>query len=344
MARTFNFSAGPAAIPLSVLEQAQSEMLDWQGLGMSVMELSHRSDAYLELMYRFESDLRALLAIPDDYRVLILGFPSRFHFAMVAQNFLVSKAFYWLSGFWSEMAFQDASMLGHVVGEPNLPKSLDSYDYFFFTPNETLTGIRREKPKHVDIPCVVDMTSCLFAKEINISDYALVFSGLQKNLGPAGLSLVIIKDEFLEKQKKVDIRMCDYRAHISAKSLLATPPVFNIYMSALVLNWLRTQGGVGEMAKTNEEKASLLYKTIDNSSLYTNSVLPEERSTQNVVFYLPSKSLTLKFLQEAEQKGLCGLKGHRHVGGIRASIYNAVSLDAVSALNEFMVDFEQKLN
>ena len=337
--RVHNFGAGPAAIPESVLKQAQSDMLDWQGQGMSVMEIPHRGEAYLALKASLEADIREVLQVPDNYHVLILGFPARFQFAMVPMSFLKTKAFYWQTGYWSNMAYQDALLQGAAESSETLPKQFTDYNYFYFAPNETLTSVSVDRPQEVDIPVIADATSSLFAREFNIRDYDLLFAGLQKNLGPAGLSLVIISDELLKSQKTVSVKLCDYQLQVQHRGMMATPPVYNMYMASLVVKWLMANGGVSELEKENKLKAKRLYEYIDSSKYYVNHIPSDRRSIHNVTFELSDNHKQAAFIKAAEKEGLVGLKGHRAVGGIRASLYNAVAVEAVDALIEHMKQF-----
>jgi len=340
--RVINFGAGPAAIPETVLNKAQAELLDWQGLGMSVMEAPHRGDAYLSLKASLEADIKTVLNVPDNYHVLVLGFPARFQFACVAMNFLNHKAFYHHTGYWSKMAYEDACLQGQAVLANTVPADCSDYDYCYFTPNETLTGVSAEHPGDIGCPVIADATSTLFAKAFDISDYDLLFAGVQKNLGPAGLSLVIVSDELLARKRDVPVKLCDYQLQVEQGGMMATPPVFNIYMTRLVLNWLKEQGGVAVMEARNRDKSARLYDYLDGSEFYHNDVVKASRSIHNVTFQLAEQDKTAAFLQSAEEKGLTGLKGHRHVGGCRASLYNALGMDAVDALIAHMDAFAKR--
>lgn len=340
--RVINFGAGPAAIPETVLQEAQAELLNWQGLGMSVMEAPHRGDAYLSLKASLEADIKDVLNVPDNYHILLLGFPARFQFACLAMNFLKHKAFYHHTGYWSKTAYEDACLQGHAVLADVAPADCTEFDYYYFTPNETLTGVSAEHPGNIGCPVIADATSTLFAKTFTVSEYDLLFAGVQKNLGPAGLSLVIVSDELLSRKGEVPVKLCDYQLQVEQSGMMATPPVFNIYMTRLVLSWLKEQGGVAALEARNRDKAKRLYEYVDSSDFYHNDVDIVSRSIHNVTFQLAQVEKTALFLESAEKKGLTGLKGHRHVGGLRASLYNALGMDAVDALIEHMDAFATK--
>ena len=351
--RVYNFGAGPATLPAEILVKAQSEFLEWQDQGMSVMEISHRSQAFLALLDETISLLRELLNIPKAYEVLLMGVPARFHFGGVPVNFLKQKADYIISGAWSKMAALDSNKVGsiHIAGSnedddyliaPREYDFTDDADYCYFTPNETLSGLKLERflnrPKHV--PLIADMTSCLLSEVLNINDYAMIIAGVQKNLAPSGMSIAIIEKTFLNNIDSQDLpAFFDYRVHAKYNSNYATPPTFNIYMANLMLKWLKKQGGVSQIEKINNKKAQLLYKTIDDSSFYSCPISVSQRSKVNVTFSLKDESFNESFLKQAKKQGLVALKGHRSVGGMRASIYNAMPLDGVKKLISFMSDF-----
>lgn len=353
--RMFNFGAGPATLPEEILQIAQKECLDWQGLGMSVMEVSHRSPEFIALLEETTFLLKSLLKVPESHEVIWLGAPARFHFGAIPLNFMQSKADYIVSGTWSKLATLDAQKVGKVnIAATNaeqdflaIPQHYDfneDADYCYFTPNETLTGLKlgalTEKPKHV--PLIADMTSCLLSEPINVADFAMIIAGSQKNLAPSGLSLAIIERNFLERQKKSALStFFDYRVHLENASNYATPPTFNIYMANLMLKWLERQGGVEGIHRLNQQKAALLYQAIDNNPFYDCPVALSERSIMNVAFRLQDEALNTTFLEAAKQRNLVALKGHRSVGGMRASIYNAMPLEGVKQLSSFMFEFAQ---
>lgn len=357
--RPYNFGAGPATLPESILREAQSELLNWQDSGMSVMEIGHRTQPYLELMKQLEKDLRDLLAIPSHYEVLFLGGAARMQFAMVPMNLLSSNkpAAYLVSGVWSALAYAEACKLKQaycLTSEINnryisVPDSSacefdENTAYVYYTPNETINGVRFDKtPNTAGVPLVADMTSCLLSEPINVSDYGLIFAGAQKNISAAGLTVVIIRSDLLETLPIEPIpTMLDYRTHVQHKSLYATPPTFNCYLAQKMLQWIKSQGGVEALFKINCQKAVALYKYIDDSPFYTCVVEENSRSIVNVCFSLVRKELESEFLLRANQRGLCALQGHRTVGGLRASLYNAMPIEGVNALLAFMQDFYEE--
>lgn len=358
MTRVYNFGAGPAMLPESVLKQAQEEFLDWQGLGMSVLEVGHRTEAFQNLLDHAQKTLRMLLSIPKDYSILFLGGAARTQFAMIPLNFSISgkPPGYIISGIWSQLAFKEAQHLTNAYcvatseadGFKSVPNQQEwtihnHSSYIYFTPNETINGVRYPyQPKVGEIPLIADMTSCLLSEPIDIRNYDLIFAGAQKNIANAGLTLVIIKKDILQRIPQTNIpTMLDYKVHIKHQSAYATPPVFNIYLAAKMFEWLQERGGIESVFRENCLKAAKLYQFLDSSEFYTPSVEPEARSIMNICFSLKEQSLEKKFLEQAESQGLCGLKGHRLVGGLRASLYNAMPLAAVDLLIDFMRDFEK---
>lgn len=358
--RVYNFGAGPAALPTALLEEVQAELLNWRGLGASVMELGHRGPEFVDLLAQAKSDLRDLLLIPQHYHILFLGGAARSHFALVPMNFLgQGRAAYLLTGLWSKMALAEAQNIAQAYcfasseaeafkGLPNIEhaKVLPDTTYFYFTPNETVNGVATSLPVHADLdrlPIVADMTSCLLTEPININDYGLIFAGAQKNIAPAGLTIVIIRDDLLQLSPiKPLASIFDYRTHVAHDSLYATSPTFNCYMAAKMFVWLKQKGGLQAMQLEHVKKSTMLYDYIDNASMYHVKVERQARSRLNVCFDLLRPELTDLFVHLANQEGLIGLRGHRSVGGLRASLYNAVSVDAVKALIHFMQTFEQK--
>ncbi len=357
MRRAYNFSAGPAALPEAVLQRAQGELLDWQGRGLSVMEMSHRSPAFTAVAEQAEADLRALLCIPANYRVLFLQGGATAQFAMLPMNLLRGRASadYVNTGLWSKKAMREASRYGEVrevaSAEPNGLTAVPAFAtwqlnpdaaYLHYTPNETIGGLAFDFiPDCGGVPLVADMSSTILSEPLEVSRFGLIYAGAQKNIGPAGLTVVIVRDDLLDQRLAGTPSLYDYRAQADAGSLLNTPPTWAWYLAGLVFEWLKAQGGVQAMAAVNRRKAEKLYQAIDASSFYSNPVVPANRSRMNVPFTLADAALEGRFLQEAEAAGLLNLQGHRSVGGLRASIYNAVPEAAVDALIAFMQDFER---
>jgi phosphoserine aminotransferase len=355
MSRKYNFSAGPAALPAEVLERARDEMLDWHGQGLSIMEMSHRSDAFVSVARQAEQDLRELMAIPDNYKVLFLQGGATSQFAMVPLNLLGGKtsADYINTGIWSKKAIAEARRYGdvriagsteseqfsRVPGQAEL--ELDpSAAYVHYTPNETIGGVEYDYiPETGDVPLVADMSSSILSRAVDVSRFGLIYAGAQKNIGPAGLTVVIVREDLLGKAAPGTPAMFDYQVHAAADSMNNTPPTFGWYLAGLVFQWLKRQGGVAAMEQLNRHKAAKLYAYIDNSTFYANPIAPGSRSWMNVPFTLADAGLEGLFLEQAEAAGLLNLQGHRSVGGMRASLYNAVSEAAVDALIDFMQTF-----
>ena len=356
MSRVYNFSAGPAALPESVLKQAQEEMLDWHGAGMSVMEMSHRGKAFMSIAEEAEADLRELMAIPDDYKVLFLQGGASTQFAMVPLNLMGStgKADYINTGSWSKKAIAEGRRYGEVnvladtsadytvPAAGSLSFSPDAA-YVHYTPNETIQGVEFPYvPETGELPLVADMSSTILSRPIDVSKFGIIYAGAQKNVGPAGLTLVIVREDLVGKAPESCPAMLDYRIHADAGSMYNTPPTYSWYLAGLVFKWLKEQGGLEVMAVVNERKAESLYEVIDASDFYSNPVDPDCRSWMNVPFTLADSGLDSLFLDEAAVAGLVTLKGHRSVGGMRASIYNAMPEEGVQALIDFMKEFERK--
>jgi phosphoserine aminotransferase len=357
--RIFNFSAGPAVLPVSVLEQAQSEMLNYRGAGMSVMEMSHRSKAFESIIQMAEADLRRLLNIPENYKVLFLQGGASLQFAMVPMNLLPEgkSADYILTGSWGQGAIKEAKKLGAVreaatTADTNfnrLPKPEEvKFDpnaaYVHFTSNETIFGVEfEEEPSVGDVPLVCDMSSDFISKPIDVSKYGLIYAGAQKNAGPAGATIVIVREDLLERVPEGLPAMLDYKNLAKNGSMYNTPPCFAIYICGLVFKWLLDDiGGLEKIHALNKEKAKVLYDAIDSSDGYYRGHAEKDcRSLMNVTFRLPSEELENKFVKEATAAGLDGLKGHRSVGGLRASIYNAFPKAGVERLVEFMNEFQK---
>ncbi len=358
--RIHNFGAGPAALPLPVLEQAQAELVDYAGTGMSVLEMSHRSKPFEAIIQRAEADLRALLGLGQDHAVLFLQGGASLQFAMLPMNLRAAgaSADYVLTGHWSKAALKEAQKGGRarVAGSTEatafdrIPDQgeldLDpEAAYLHFTSNNTIYGtqwsIDPEPP--AGVPLVCDASSDALSRPIDVSRYGLVYAGAQKNLGPAGVTLVVVRKELLERTPGGLSAMLDYRLQAESKSLYNTPPTFAIYVVGLVLRWLLATGGLAGAAQRNEEKAGLLYAAIDGSGgFYRGHAQPASRSRMNVTFRLPGEELEAAFLKEAQGESLDGLKGHRSVGGLRASIYNACPIESVRALASFMNDFRRR--
>lgn len=359
MKRAFNFSAGPAALPTEVLTQAQQEILDWQGTGMSVMEMSHRSKAYVSIAEQAEADLRELMGISDDYAVLFLQGGASSQFAMVPMNLLQgqAKADYFNTGIWSKKAIAEAKRFCAVnivaSGESqqfcSIPDAQDwqfSQDaaYVHYTPNETIGGVEfGQIPAVGDKTLVADMSSTILSRPVPVNEFGLIYAGAQKNIGPAGLTIVIVRKDLLTEASDGVPMMFNYKTHADADSMYNTPPTYGWYLAGLVFQWLKANGGLDAMAKINQQKAAKLYSAIDQSAFYNNPVAVADRSWMNIPFTLANSDLDSDFLQQAEQAGLVNLKGHRSVGGMRASIYNAMPLEGVEALIEFMTDFERRV-
>jgi phosphoserine aminotransferase len=356
--RIFNFSAGPAVLPLPVLEQVQAELMNFAGTGMSVMEMSHRSAAFEGILSRAEADLRSLLGIPGGYHVLFLQGGATLQFAMVPMNLLAGRsADYTVTGAWGKAAYREASKIGHVrvaaTGEPGnfqaIPRQPDlgldpNAAYLHFTSNETIHGIEwsAEPQPPQGVPLVCDASSDFLSRPIDVGQYGLIYAGAQKNLGPAGVTLVILHDSLLERVPPKLPLMLDYKVQAENKSLYNTPPAFTIYVVGLVLRWLVDLGGLPAMAQRNAAKAGLLYRAIDDSGgFYRGHAEPASRSRMNVTFRLPTEDLEKRFARQAEAEGLSGLKGHRSVGGLRASLYNAFPLEGVETLVQFMREFQR---
>ncbi|WP_428624973.1 3-phosphoserine/phosphohydroxythreonine transaminase [Sedimenticola sp.] len=357
MSRVYNFSAGPAALPEEVLKQAQEEMLDWQGSGMSVMEMSHRGKEFMSIAAQAEADLRELMAIPDNYKVLFLQGGASSQFSMVPMNLLRGKgsADYINTGSWSKKAIAEAKKYCqvNVVGETpsgqftvpaaeSLTLNADAA-YLHYTPNETIQGIEFPYlPESGDVPLVGDFSSTILSRPVEVSRYGIIYAGAQKNIGPAGLTVVIVREDLIGEVVPGTPAMFDYKVQADGESMYNTPPTYGWYLAGLVFQWLKRNGGLAAMAETNQRKATALYAAIDTSDFYNNPVEVSCRSWMNVPFTLADAELDAKFLADAKEAGLVTLKGHRSVGGMRASIYNAMPEAGVQALIDFMADFEKR--
>ncbi len=358
MARTFNFSAGPAVLPEEVLLQAQEEMLDWHGSGMSVMEMSHRGKEFVSIAEEAEADLRELMAVPDNYKVLFLQGGASSQFAMVPLNLMRGNptADYINTGAWSKKAIAEAKKFCEVnvagtaeaSGFTTVP-SQETLDlnpdaaYLHFTPNETIGGVEFPYlPEAGDVPLIADMSSNILSRPVDVSKYGIIYAGAQKNIGPAGLTVAIVREDLMGEAVPGTPAMFDYKTLSDAGSMYNTPPTYAWYLAGLVFKMLLRKGGLTAMAETNQRKAKALYDAIDSSDFYANPVDVNCRSLMNVPFTLANADLDATFLAEAKEAGLVTLKGHRSVGGMRASIYNAMPEEGVQALIDFMAGFEKR--
>ena len=359
MSRVHNFSAGPAALPESVLRQAQEEMLDWHGVGASIVELSHRGPEFIQVATEAEADLRKLMAIPDDYAVLFLGGGATTVQALLPLNFAApgQAADYVLSGHWGKTAIKQAkpyvaaniAATSEAEGFRTIParetwQLSDDAAFVHITANETIHGIEfRDTPDVGDVPLFADFSSSIASEPVDVSKYGVIYAGAQKNLGPVGITVVIIRRDLLERAGQPRADILDYRSHVKGESMLNTPPSWNWYLLGLTVKWMLAEGGVEEFARRSARKSALLYDTIDNSGgFYRNEVDKAVRSRMNVPFFLHDGALDKPFLKEADAAGLISLKGHRALGGMRASIYNAMPEAGVQALAEFMRDFKAR--
>jgi len=358
MSRTFNFSAGPAMLPEVVLEQAQKEILDWNGSGMSVMEMRHRGKEFIEIATTAESDLRELMGIPSNYKVLFLQGGASSQFAMVPLNLMgmTGKADYSNTGAWSKKGIAEAKRYGDVnvcaSSEDSSFNSVPDYEswnlssdasYVHITPNETIGGVVfNGLPDVGDIPLVADMSSVILSRPIDVSRYGVIYAGAQKNIGPACLTIAIIREDLIGHAADSCPAMFNYQTLADAESMYNTPPTYSWYLAGLVFKWLKEKGGLSAMAEINERKAKKLYFAIDSTDFYSNPVAVENRSLMNIPFTLQNPALDADFLEGAKETGLVALKGHRSVGGMRASIYNAMPEEGIDNLISFMSDFAEK--
>ena len=357
MSRVYNFSAGPSVLPEEVLKKAAAQMTEYGDSGMSVMEMSHRSADYEAIIGKAESLLRELMHIPDNYKVLFLQGGASTQFAMIPLNLLKKskKADYVITGQWAKKAASEAEKYGEVKKVASSADKTFSYipklcqneftpdaDYFHITYNNTIYGTRYTSlPETGNVPLVADISSNILSEPIDVSKFGLLYAGAQKNMGPAGLTVVIVREDLIADPDDAVPTMLSYKIHAENGSMYNTPPTYSIYICMLVLEWLKEQGGIEGIYKTNLEKAKTLYDYLDSSEMFKGTVEKEDRSLMNVPFVTDSEELNAKFIKEAKQKGFVNLKGHRSVGGMRASIYNAMSLDGVCALVEFMKEFEK---
>ncbi|HEY4549683.1 MAG TPA: 3-phosphoserine/phosphohydroxythreonine transaminase [Bacillus sp. (in: firmicutes)] len=358
MERIYNYSAGPSMLPLAVLEKAQKEMVNYANSGMSVMEISHRSGLFTEIITQAEQLLRKLMNIPENYKVLFLQGGASQQFAMVPLNLLTKsgKADYINTGSWSKKAIKEAKKYGEISVIASSEDANYSYipafdpnmidpeaDYIHITTNNTIEGTAySEIPDTGAIPLVADMSSNILSVEMDVSKFGLIYAGAQKNIGPAGLTVVIIREDLIGNAKDNCPTMLDYKTHSENDSLYNTPPTYGIYMAKLVFEWLDELGGLKEMERINREKARILYDFLEESSMFTSPVQKESRSIMNIPFISPSDELDAEFVKKAKSAGLETLKGHRSVGGMRASIYNGMPVEGVKALVQFMKEFENE--
>lgn len=356
MGRVYNFSAGPAVLPEEVLKEAAAEMLDYQGCGMSVMEMSHRSKVYDKIIKDAEQDLRDLMNIPDNYKVLFLQGGASLQFAMIPMNFMKhKKAAYIVTGQWAKKAYQEAQIYGDAVKVATSEDKTFSYipdcsdldipedaDYVYICENNTIYGTKFKKlPNTKGKPLIADVSSCFLSEPVNVTKYGMIYGGVQKNIGPAGVVIAIIREDLITEDVLPGTpTMMKYKTHADANSLYNTPPCYGIYICGKVFKWLKKMGGLQAMKELNEKKAKILYDFLDQSELFKGTVVPEDRSLMNVPFVTGDADLDAKFVSEAKAAGFENLKGHRTVGGMRASIYNAMPMEGVEKLVAFMKKFE----
>ena len=357
MARVYNFSAGPAVLPEEVLQEAAAEMMDYRGTGMSVMEMSHRSRSYQEILDTAESDLRELMNIPENYKVLFLQGGASQQFAMIPMNLMKNKvADYIITGQWAKKAWQEAQKYGkanaiassadktfsYIPNCSDLPVSPDA-DYVYICENNTIYGTKfKQLPNTKGKTLVADVSSCFLSEPVDVTKYGIIYGGVQKNVGPAGVVIVIIREDLITEDVLPGTpTMLQYKIHADAGSLYNTPPAYGIYICGKVFKWLKAKGGLEAMKEYNEKKAAILYDFLDRSQMFHGTVEKKDRSLMNVPFVTGDKELDAKFVEEAEAAGFVNLKGHRSVGGMRASIYNAMPIEGVEKLVAFMEAFEK---
>ena len=359
MARVYNFSAGPSMLPEAVLEKAAAEMLDYEGSGQSVMEMSHRSKVYQSIIDKTEALLREIMNIPENYKVLFLQGGASSQFAMVPMNLMTGsgKADYIVTGQWAKKAFKEAARYGDAKAVASSEDKTFSYipkltredfrpdaDYVHICMNNTIYGtVYKELPDTGDVPLVADISSCVLSAPIDVTKFGVLYAGAQKNMAPSGVTVVIVREDLIGKAMDITPTMFNYQTHADNGSMFNTPPCYTIYVMKLVLEWIKENfGGLEKMQELNEKKAALLYDFLDNSKLFKGTVVPEDRSLMNVPFITGNDELDAKFVKESTAAGFVNLKGHRSVGGMRASIYNAMPLAGVEALVAFMQKFEEE--
>ena len=359
MSKSYNFSAGPAKLPADVLKQVQAELLNWQNTGASVMELSHRGKEFDACAIEATNDLRDLLNVPENYKILFCQGGARAQFAAVPLNILANNthADYINSGYWSQCAAKEATKYCNVIEQNVVIKNAgitsikpmsewqlsNNSAYVHYCPNETIDGVEIfEQPDFADKTVVADLSSCILSQPIDVKRYGIIYAGAQKNIGPSGITIVIVREDLIGYGQKVLPSVLDYKILLDHDSMFNTPPTFAWYMSGLVFKWIKSLGGLSAMQERNQAKAQLLYQFIDQSDFYRNTVAVENRSIMNVTFLSPNEELDKKFVSEATQANIIGIKGHRIAGGMRASIYNAMEIDGVKYLIEFMQQFEKQ--
>ena len=358
MSRVYNFSAGPSVLPESVLKRAADEMMDYQGSGQSVMEMSHRSKVYESIIYGAEALLREVMNIPDNYKVLFLQGGASTQFAMIPMNLMTGsgKADFVLTGQWANKAYKEAAKYGTARAVASSADKTFSYipktsaadfdpeaDFVHICMNNTIYGtLYKELPETGDVPLIADISSCILSEPIDVSKFGMLYAGAQKNLAPAGVTIVIIRKDLLGNAMDITPTMLNYVTHSENESMFNTPPTYTIYVAGLVLKWIKKLGGLEAMKALNEKKAKILYDFLDNSKLFKGTVVPEDRSLMNVPFVTGNADLDKKFVAEAKAAGFINLKGHRSVGGMRASIYNAMPIEGVEALVAFMKKFAEE--
>ena len=359
MNRVFNFSAGPAMLPPSVMQRAQQEFTNWRNGGASVMEISHRGADFVEMAQKSEQDLRDLMDIPDDYKVLFMQGGGRGQFAAVPLNISAATdtSLHMVTGSWSKGAVSEADKFNHAeilseisqrdgkafVEKPDASAIPQDAAYLHFCPNETVDGVAFDwLPDAGKVPLVADMSSCILSQPLEVSRYGIIYAGAQKNIGPSGLAVVIVHESLLDRPQSVTPSFMDYTQTADNNSMYNTPPTFSWYLAGLVFEWLKEEGGITAIARRNDHKANMLYDAIDSTDFYRSQVHPDCRSKMNVPFQLANPDLDKTFLRLADEAGLKALKGHRFVGGMRASIYNAMPVEGVQALVDFMTDFERQ--
>ena len=358
MSRVYNFSAGPAVLPEEVLKEVAEEMMDYQGTGMSVMEMSHRSADFQKIIDEAEQDLRDLMKIPDNYKVLFLQGGASQQFAAIPMNLMKNKvADYIVTGQWAKKAYQEASIYGEAIKLASSEDKTFSYipdcsdldipddlDYVYICENNTIYGTKYKKlPNTKGHTLVADVSSCFLSEPVDVTKYGVIYGGVQKNVGPAGVVIVIIREDLITEDTLPGTpTMLKYKTHADADSLYNTPPCYNIYICGKVFKWIKKMGGLSAMKEHNEKKAKILYDFLDESRLFKGTVVKEDRSLMNVPFVTGDKELDAKFVEEATKAGFVNLKGHRTVGGMRASIYNAMPIEGVEKLVEFMKKFEKE--
>ena len=354
MDRVYNFNAGPSALPLEVLQEAQAEFLNYKGTGMSIIEMSHRSPEYAAMHAETKALLRELMSVPEDYEILFIQGGGSLQFLMTAANFLNGKAAYVNTGVWAKKAMAEAKRFGEAYEAATSADKNHSYiptdlqiqpgtAYLHLTSNNTIYGTEWQDFPDVDVPIICDMSSDILSRPVDVTKFSLIYAGAQKNLGPAGVVIVIVKKAFLETARRDLPPMLSYQNYAANDSLYNTPPVFAIYMVNKTLHWIKRQGGVSSMAARNKEKAQLIYDVIDNSNgFYRGHAEPASRSLMNITFNLPTAELEKDFIAEGKKRGFVGIGGHRLVGGCRVSTYNAVTVEACRALVDFMKEYQNK--